>query len=425
MGCHQLSDEASPSSDLSLTSTSHASHVTTGNGETIYKTLILPALEAATSEVLIVTCFWASSSTLSALSQSLIHLSNSILARGSSKSKLRVRIGFSSRSLLQKLFHTSCLKGHTYPPSTWSSTLGLPPPEKLQGLDLQVKSIFFLPFSVLHPKFIIVDRRHAILPSCNISWECWLECCIQVSGPVVGSLLKFWQEHWEMEDFPAALELRPSSSFSPIWDQTGCQTTLLPSPHHRHPRFRPWPLAPPMPPPTPLNSSLLQLFANADSEIYLVTPNLTSPPVLSALLAALTRGVNVQIVTNRLMMVLEQLFTAGTITEICMHHLVQRYKSVIKTSSSSRAEEGRALGSLSIFYFTPILQQGPEVKCHIKCTIIDDRVVVLGSGNMDRASWYTSQELGIAIEHTNLVIQIKSGLDAILKNRIDKWYPST
>ena len=52
-------------------------------------------------------------------------------------------------------------------------------------------------------------------------------------------------------------------------------------------------------------------------------------------------------------------------------------------------------GSLRIGYYRPttIYQRS-----HIKCSTIDDRIVVLGSGNMDRASWYTSQELGIAIE---------------------------
>lgn len=36
-------------------------------------------------------------------------------------------------------------------------------------------------------------------------------------------------------------------------------------------------------------------------------------------------------------------------------------------------------------------------KSHVKCTVVDDELVVLGSENMDRASWFTSQELGVAV----------------------------
>ena len=39
---------------------------------------------------------------------------------------------------------------------------------------------------------------------------------------------------------------------------------------------------------------------------------------------------------------------------------------------------------------------GEPVKSHFKCVIMDEEITILGSGNMDRASWYTSQELGIA-----------------------------
>lgn len=59
-------------------------------------------------------------------------------------------------------------------------------------------------------------------------------------------------------------------------------------------------------PSTPLNLYLLQALASARKDICIITPNLTSPPVLSAVIAVLKRGVNATIVTNRRMMVLEQ-----------------------------------------------------------------------------------------------------------------------
>ena len=63
--------------------------------------------------------------------------------------------------------------------------MGLPAPDQLEGIDLVVKSVFVRPFSVMHPKFIIMDRQRLLLPSCNVSWEDWFEGCIETEGAIV------------------------------------------------------------------------------------------------------------------------------------------------------------------------------------------------------------------------------------------------
>lgn len=254
---------------------------------------IIPVILSATQEILLVTCFWAPSPSLTKLSAALVELSSRQLAQR--LPKIRVRLCFSSRSLFQKLFHTSDCKGQEYPPSTWTSKLGLPTPDQLQGLDLHVKSLFFLPFSVLHPKFLIVDRRVALLPSCNISWETWLECCIKLSGPIVIKLFDFWAETWETDG-----RLDPSKSevaYKKMSSSALNRSNLLPSQHHRNPRFRPMFLRAAVPPQTPLNVYLLHAFGKAKTSINITTPNLTCASVISALLDALARGVNIEIST--------------------------------------------------------------------------------------------------------------------------------
>jgi phosphatidylserine/phosphatidylglycerophosphate/cardiolipin synthase-like enzyme len=49
-------------------------------------------------------------------------------------------------------------------------------------------------------------------------------------------------------------------------------------------------------------------------------------------------------------------------------------------------------------------------------------VTVLGSGNMDRASWYTSQELGIAFFSTDLATQLSQSVENALKDRVKYAY---
>ena len=93
-----------------------------------------------------------------------------------------------------------------------------------------------------------------------------------------------------------------------------------------------------------------------------------------------------------------------------------------------RVEEGRAqerVGRLWIGYFKSSRRFGNgEVKCHVKCTVVDGEVVVLGSGNMDRASWYTSQELGIALFGREVVEGVWGRLEEGLEGRVERYYDS-
>ena len=393
---------------------------TAGSAWDIYSTTILPALESAQYEILFVTCFWARSVCLEELCSTLLKLSKRHHLQATCTPKLRVRLCFSSRSLTQKLFHTSSPAGYIYPPSKWQC-LGLPAPEKLDGLDLQVKSLFILPFSVMHPKFIIIDRQRVLLPSCNLSWESWLECCLPLTGPIVDSFIQFWHHTWGRNDWVAlpAIPL-PVKGSSTVISHT---TVFLPSPYHRNPHFRLLPsISFPPPPSTPLNVLLLHLFSRAHSSIVLLTPNLTSLPVMSALRKALSRGVNVTIITNRRMMILEQLITSGNITEMCVWKLRRQYDMVRRRAVSPRhfeeVENGvsaRAIGSLKMGYYRPTSK---FKRTHVKCSTIDSRIVVLGSGNMDRASWYTSQELGVAIEGEDVVEGVWKAIEGTFAEEI-------
>ena len=90
-------------------------------------------------------------------------------------------------------------------------------------------------------------------------------------------------------------------------------------------------------------------------------------------------------------MTIEQLVTAGTTTPACVRKMLERYKS-----------DAKCTGNLDISYYDDVQDEkkveGRPVKTHLKLTIVDRRIVVMGSGNMDRASWFTSQEFGVAVE---------------------------
>lgn len=432
-----------------LLSSSNIHSFTLGTGESIYATSILPLIEAAEQEVILVTCFWARSNTLNALTDALRKLS----AKGQrSGHRIRVRIYFSSSSLTQKLFHPQTLQGRTWHPLMWEAKLNLPSPDELPGLDMQAKSIFLLPFSVMHPKFVIIDRAKVLLPSCNVSWEDWFEGCVELSGEIVGQFVTFWQQFWAVDDDARTAIKRvtdegvksaaPTPGPNPLSSQplslSHSRALFLPSPHHRNPRFAylPWQFCP-SPPPTPLNTFLLEAIKAAQSSIYIQTPNLTAPPILSALLAALRRGVDVTIFTSEKLMILEQLVTAGTTTARCMRKLVKRYKRLQQggqpaSGDGALLESGIAsrTGDLSISVYQPLPSglrntSTPEpVQSHLKLTIVDMEWTSLGSGNLDRASLFTSQELGVAFCSKQFAEVVRGEVGRLMEGRRKKVYDS-
>ncbi|OAQ66251.1 IQ calmodulin-binding motif protein [Pochonia chlamydosporia 170] len=445
-----------------LITTSSPQTLYVGTGYSIFTRGIIPAILNAKSSVHFVTCYWAASPSLDAIKEALLDLAASRRGHGTARSPLKVTIGFSSWGLFQKLFHTSSRDGQLYPPSQWGK-LGLPDQRTLAsgGIQLTVKSLFFTPFSVMHPKYVIIDGCRAFVPSCNVSWERWFEGCVELEGDVVQTLMAFHQRVWGIAPDPStAIDDGRGPRGSPLAQDGDTQTVdtansetgflpeddasaikslkltgndniptiLLPSSHHRNPRFSFFPfLSHSDPPMTPLNAALLTLIANARRQITILTPNVTSWPVLNSLLEALGRGVDVQIRTNQGMMLIEQLVTAGTTTSICLKKFVKRYNQLRANSQPSDIEAPPvSLGRLEILYYKPVARRrGREdepVVSHFKMTKVDNEYLVLGSGNMDRASWWTSQELGFLFYVPGL--DWHKLWDGILERRMEVFYRS-
>ena len=532
---HALENNTYPKSLIQSHTRIHS--FTLGTGESLFHTTgLLDAITNAEREVIFVTCYWARSSTLSALGDSLRTLARRARERGQS---VRVRICFSSLSWKQKLFQASSRGGKVWGEDTWESQLGLPHPHELRGLDIVVKSLFFLPLSVIHPKYVVLDRRKVLLLSCNVSWERWLEGGLVLSGKeVVDGFVRIWRDTWSIgegldaQDFAwgsetpddadqdctvhiinlsespynhAASSPPRSLSHYSFPTTTTHTTILLPHTHHRNPHFHPFPCqSPPKPPSTPLNTFLLHIIAIAKQHIYVQTPNLTSHPAISAIFDALQRGVDVTIVTSRKLMVLEQLVTAGTTTSWCITELMRKYEALtdcggewrrksslwkggrrvggrprlataLSPPSNIRDSDSRTgptnnpynvdiesqqggnipssshsttvltlpqarYGKLSIYAYNPRPLQpvssstrssnpnghghnldSEPTHSHVKLTIVDSLMTVLGSGNMDRASWYTSQELGLAVMDGELAERMRAMVDGVNEGRIVPW----
>ena len=113
-------------------------------------------------------------------------------------------------------------------------------------------------------------------------------------------------------------------------------------------------------------------------------------------------------------MTLEQLVTAGTTTPRCVKKL-KRLSGVAKGSTAGRLDvhyfDERSTSRTRYHGRARDVERAEEadnvetvpVKLHAKVTIVDDKRIMFGSGNMDAASWKTSQELGVLIESEEVV----------------------
>ncbi|KAF2418935.1 hypothetical protein EJ08DRAFT_48756 [Tothia fuscella] len=404
-----------------------------GIAENIFST-ISPQLALAESEILLVTCFLGPSSSTTILADALQELSQKRVSRN--LQPIRAHICFSVFSIWQQVFQpkTTCV----YPPAIWTK-FGLPSADKIPGLDLTVKSIFIRPLSLIHSKYVVIDRRVVFIPSANISPDKWLELCISLTGPVVQQFILFWETFWAASEDKTATDTFNGSSQHQVLsysdakvlkeakpheqplsdgtfvDQGQIPTVFLPQSHHRNPRFMilPWKKFSP-PPQTPLNTFLLHAFRTATTSISLFTPDFACMPIIHALTEASQRGVDIHITTNENVMILEQLCTAGTTTKRCIKLLIKRYQALRSKGTLSGTQP---MGKLLMEYFHP--KEGTEEPrhLHLKMVVIDNHCLVLGSGNIDRASWYTSQELNIGLYSSELAKDCMTLVESQLMNR--------
>lgn len=403
-------DTPVPVPTLLTTSTPKSYHAGTGKTQT---QALAHAIERAKQEVIFVTCFWAPSESLVLLSAALRELSTRALARNV---RVRVRLCFSSMSAWQRA--VSPPRG-----KVWErlEDLGLPGRGELSGLDILVKSLFFPPFSVLHGKYCVVDRKLVWIGSGNVSWECWGEGCGSFEGEgFVRSVLEYYRVIWEessvelpalpfleeegMEEHEVEEVEEGEKDLNVLDEIKEYPTILLPNPHHRNPHFSlrssiqsltshlpclrarrsPSHLQTPPPPNTPQNTFLLTLLSHAKTSITIHTPNLTSRPLLSALLSAASRNVHITIITCRNMMRMEQLVTTPfSTTESCVDTLI---------SSLPDLETGS--GKVHLGYWRG---RGEVKQWHVKASIVDDAWTVIGSANGDRASWWGSGEINVCV----------------------------
>lgn len=157
----------------------------------------------------------------------------------------------------------------------------------------------------------------------------------------------------------------------------------------------------------PQNEAWLSLIRNAQSNIFIQTPDLNAAPLIPAIVEALKRGIQVTYFVcfgynDCGEMIPGQGGTNDQVSQSLLeslppngpeHSLLQIYNYVGKDQDH------------------PIHQSHKARSCHIKLLIVDDSVGIQGSGNQDTQSWFHSQEVNVMIDSPEICRMWREGIE--------------
>ncbi|GAA6034084.1 hypothetical protein JCM8097_000685 [Rhodosporidiobolus ruineniae] len=162
----------------------------------------------AEKEVFLVTNYWQPSDSVNAVASGIRELNKRIAGRKGEKVVVKVMW---DRGAIQQLWHNHV----PVTPQTWGP-LGLPMPEEVPNLSLQVINFHRPLLGTFHQKAMVVDRKIALLNSNNIQDRPNLEMMVHLEGPVVDSIYDNILISWDEVLTPALpCLLTPSPTSDP------------------------------------------------------------------------------------------------------------------------------------------------------------------------------------------------------------------
>ncbi|KAM0554066.1 hypothetical protein ACHAPJ_007141 [Fusarium lateritium] len=172
----------------------------------------------AEAEVFFVTCSWAPSVAQRLIKYALIELSRRAGKKGG---RVVVKIMYDKPGPSNAITPHQTVK----PKSYTSKSIGLPSPEEIPNIDLEVVSLHRPLLGTLHAKFCVVDRKIAAIMSNNTEDNDNLEMMAHVEGPIVDSIydtaLVTWQNalHPQLPslEYSASIGGLPTSTQEPIY----------------------------------------------------------------------------------------------------------------------------------------------------------------------------------------------------------------
>jgi phosphatidylserine/phosphatidylglycerophosphate/cardiolipin synthase-like enzyme len=154
----------------------------------------------------------------------------------------------------------------------------------------------------------------------------------------------------------------------------------------------------------PQDQAFLAAFDGARQIIKIETPNINDDAVKAALLNAVKRGVEVRLITSKEFNETSEGFVGGPNGE----NVAELYRDLALLGVPD------ACSKLKVRWYskdglTPILGNGAYAS-HTKYSSMDEQIVIVGTTNMDTASWNFSHEFNLAIDDAELAKKLNQQL---------------
>ncbi|EIN06967.1 hypothetical protein PUNSTDRAFT_135667 [Punctularia strigosozonata HHB-11173 SS5] len=400
-------------------------------------------------EVMLATNFWQESYASSFVHDALIELSQRYIADPSKyRSKPVVKFIYdrgSPKQVFQNHLHIK--------PEEWAG-LGLPKPEEIPGIEFEAMNYHRPIAGTFHAKYMVVDRRIAVLNSNNIQDNANVEMMAQFEGPIVESFYDMSLISWaKASSVPLPLisgPFAPATDFKFGRENPAVEYVFVPpseggvagqwqapdkikntpitaedfKPHIIHEPHSPVPMAMVNRHPhgtpghedvdVPQNVAWLAGFRLAQKSVFIQTPDFNAKPVVEACLDACKRDV---VCTLYLCLGYndsgEMLpMQGGTNSKV----VIDMYTALNK--------EGKG-HNLKVYWYTAKDQHTPidaakkDRNCHIKYACFDDQVAIMGNGNQDTQSWFHSQEINVMVDSPQICKEWYEGINHNQNTRQD------
>lgn len=276
-------------------------------------------------------------------------------------------------------------KVRVYYARQWSPLDDLPEELAKHGVKAEVARYFDVKAKASnHSKMFVFDGHTGVVASANVENKNMIDTGLVLRGPVVGSMLKDFDQAW----MTASKWHAPGGTEAPK-PTKALPHVVLPAPTRATQPEVPITLLTKagngidvdQPRRNDANAALLAAFAAARTEIKVQTPNLNDQAVWSSLMAAAKRGVKVKLLVPYHFNQVKAQLAGGN-------------NSAMRRWIAQAPADVRA--NVELRWFST---DGEAKKYnHTKYYSVDDSWLYTGSQNMDEMSWSVCRELGVGID---------------------------
>ncbi|KAL0486455.1 hypothetical protein AKO1_012030 [Acrasis kona] len=377
-------------------------------------------IKNAKFEVLLATNAWEQGKSTEAIS-SAIRILNEKHASTNTRVVVKMIVDMGSvRNVLQPRYFKK--------PSKWVG-MDLPEKSSIPHVDLEVINYHVAPLGTFHSKFMVVDRRVALVNSNNINTRSNVEMMTRFEGKIVNSLYDCFLISWHKSLLPDGLPCLNKVCTQPLWESidpaevmslnsrlnssnnadSTCDDDGTFVPFFSHTKHEPVPMAvvnrhPHATPGhgdlnTPQNAAWLAALRFAEKEVFIQSPTFNAKPIVEAVLDACKRGIVVTLFVNIGFNDVSEGFVPwqGGTNEQVVERMYQELTACGKDQF------------LKYYWYTAKDQNNPihfldgSRNCHVKFMQVDGKVGIAGSGNMDTQSWFHSQEVNVMVDSEQVV----------------------